>query len=579
MNKLAKFALGASIKSFFALLMLTAAAHFVQGENSSLPTLRGDEAIEQLQQNGQYDSLMEAFNNARRENGQRDDVGANSNQNSADINRVLGSSWIQEARRAATDGAAGDNFGWSIAISGNTAIVGVWLGDVNANTNQGSAYIFVRSGTAWSQQAKLVASNGAAGDQFGFGVAISGDTAIVGARLKTVGSTLAQGSAYIFVRSGTSWSQEQEIIASDGSMLDSFGISVGIDGDTVIVGAWFDDIAAGNQGSAYIFTRSGTTWSQQAKLFASDGAADDNFGWSVAVSGDTAIAGVYRDAIGSNAGQGSAYVFTRSGTTWSLQQKLTASDGAADDSFGYSVGVSGNTAIVGAYLDDAGASLNNGSAYIFVRSGASWSQQQKLTAADSEQGDLFGNSVGISGDTVVIGAVSDDTITTSEQGSAYVFTRSGTVWSQQAKLFASDGADGDNFGKSVAISGDKIVAGANLSDSAVSTPLTDGDSLVPQAADQGGAYFFALVPTAASASISGRVFAANGHGLRNAIVYLTDAGGNTRMTRTSAFGYYRFDEIEVGQTVIVSVSSKRFQFAPQIVTVNDELTNLDFIAQ
>jgi hypothetical protein len=234
-----------------------------------------------------------------------------------------------ESKLTAGDGAAYDAFGGSVAINGDTAIVGACYDDVGANSDQGSAYVFVRSGTAWTQQAQLTAGDGAAGDHFGKSVAISGDTAIVGADDADVGANIDQGSAYVFVRSGTAWTQQAQLTAGDGAAGDLFGASVAISGDTAIVGAYDDDVGANSdQGSAYVFVRSGTTWTQQAQLTAGDGAAGDAFGKSVAISGDTAIVGAGYDDVGANSDQGSAYVFVRSGTAWSQQAKLTAGDGA-----------------------------------------------------------------------------------------------------------------------------------------------------------------------------------------------------------------------------------------------------------
>jgi hypothetical protein len=191
-----------------------------------------------------------------------------------------------------------------------------------------------------------------------------------------------------------------------------------------VIGAFLDDVGANtDQGSAYIFVRAGTTWTQQAKFIASDGAAGDFFGYSVSISGDYAVIGAYVDDVGANSNQGSAYVFMRSGTTWAQQAKLIASDGAAGDYFGSSVSISGDYVVIGARGDDIGANYDQGSAYVFVRSGTTWTQQAKLTTSDGAAGDQFGNSVSISGDYVVIGAQSDDTVTNSNQGSACVFRK------------------------------------------------------------------------------------------------------------------------------------------------------------
>ena len=221
-----------------------------------------------------------------------------------------------ETKLTASDGAANDQFGRSVAISGATAVVGAG-GDDDNGPGSGSAYIFTHSGTNWTEQAKLTASDGVTGDWFGSSVAISGDTAIVGARHDNPNSSKS-GSAYVFVRSGTSWTQQAKLIANDGGANDEFGISVAISGDTVIVGAWGDDDVSnniGNAGAAYIFTRSSTNWIQQAKIVASDRASDDDFGLSVSISGDTAIVGSYGDD-DNGARSGSAYIFARAGSSW-----------------------------------------------------------------------------------------------------------------------------------------------------------------------------------------------------------------------------------------------------------------------
>jgi RHS repeat-associated protein len=373
--------------------------------------------------------------------------------------------WSEQDKLTASDGAASDFFGRSVAISGDTAVVGAYRDDDNGS-DSGSAYIYVRDGSGnWNQQAKVTASDGAANDWFGWSVAISGDTAVVGAFQDDDNGT-DSGSAYIYVQDGNgNWNQQAKLTASDGVAGDLFGWSVAISGDTAIVGANGDDDNGTDSGSAYIHVRdSSGNWNQQAKLTASDGAASDFFGRSVAISGDTAVAGAYfDDDNGSNSG--SAYVYVRDGSgNWNQQAKLTASDGAANDWFGHSVAISGDTAVVGAYFDDDNGS-NSGSAYIFVRDGnGNWNQQAKLTASDGAASDWFGFSVAIRGDTAVGGSRLDDDNGTGS-GSAYIYVRDGNGdWNQQAKLTASDGAASDNFGHSVAISGDTIAVGASQDD-------------------------------------------------------------------------------------------------------------------
>ncbi len=356
--------------------------------------------------------------------------------------------WLERQKLLASDGAMWNLFGTSVSISGDYVIVG--NGDDYKSDYPGSAYIFRRVGANWVQQQKLIASDGAAGDYFGCSVSISGDYAIVGAYLDDEESNYNSGSAYIFKWNGASWVQQQKLIASDGATSDYFGHSVSISGDYAIVGARYDD---NGKGSAYIFRRDGESWVQQQKLVASDGAADDYFGTSVFISDDHAIVGASQDDDNGDY-SGSAYIFGRDGASWVQQQKLTASDGAEGDDFGCSVSISGDYVVTGAALDDG----YKGSAYIFKRNGTNWSQQQKLTASDGAAYDLFGISVSISGDYAIMGAVCDD----GYKGSGYIFRREGENWVQQQKLSASDGAAWDEFGYSVSIGGDYAIVGARF---------------------------------------------------------------------------------------------------------------------
>ena len=250
---------------------------------------------------------------------------------------------------------------------------------------------------------------------------------------------------------------ETKIEAGDAADADNFGYAVAISGDYSIVGAYLKDDAGSNSGSAYIFQRNGENWQQTAKLTAADAAEYDYFGSSVSISGDYSIVGAYgNDDAGSQSG--SAYIFQRNGENWQQTDKLTAADAASDDRFGYSVSISGDYCLVGAYNnDDAGS--NSGSAYIFKRNVENWQQTAKLTAADAASGDWFGCSVSISGDYCLVGAYFNDDAG-SESGSAYIFKRNGEDWQQTAKLTAADAASGDWFGCSVSISGDYCLVGA-----------------------------------------------------------------------------------------------------------------------
>jgi hypothetical protein len=361
-----------------------------------------------------------------------------------------GLDWAQKDKLTASDAEDGDQFGYSVSINGNYAIVGA-IADDDAGTSSGSAYIFIRSGSSWSQQAKLTASDAVAGDAFGWSVDISGDYAIVGASTAGDGAgTSFVGSAYIFVRSGTSWSQQAELIASDAKAGDRFGWSVSIDGDYAIVGTL-------NADAAYVFVRSGTSWSEQQILTATGVYSGDRFGYSVGISGDYAIVGAEESSIVAFEA-GSAYIFVRSGTSWSQQAELIASDAAGNDSFGHSVSMDGDYVVVGTSGAEA--------AYVFVRSGTSWSEQSILTAIDGSANDDFGESVSISGDYVVVGASSDLHSGLSGAGSAYVFAREGSGWSQTAKIISDDAASSDRFGSSVAIDSNYVIVGAPFDDDA-----------------------------------------------------------------------------------------------------------------
>ena len=361
---------------------------------------------------------------------------------------------ISEFKLTASDNAAGDDFGKSASISGDYAVVGA-LGDNDNGDLSGSAYVFKRSGTSWAQEAKLLPSDGAENDIFGASVSISGDYAVVGAKFDDDNGVHA-GSAYVFKRTGTSWAQEAKLLPSDGAVANQFGFSVSISGDYAVMGANADDDNGNQSGSAYVFKRTGTSWTQEAKLLPSDGQDGDFFGESVSISGDYAVVGAWHDG-DRGFHSGSAYVFKRTGTSWAQEAKLLPSDGAAGDFFGFAVSISGDLVAIGAWGDDDNGT-DAGSSYIFKRAGTTWAQQAKLLPSDGAAADHFGVSASISGDYVVVGAPTDGDFS----GSAYLFKRSGTSWTQEAKLIPSDGAALDHFGflGSASISGDYAVVGA-----------------------------------------------------------------------------------------------------------------------
>ena len=379
----------------------------------------------------------------------------------------------QQAKILASDAGSNSRFGSEISasIDGNTIIVGALKTPVGAYT--GAAYIFTRSGSTWTEQAKIEASDKQTGDYFSYSVSISGDgnTAAIGA-LKSAGDGVNEsGAAYIFTRAGSTWTEQAKIVASDPETADQFGsaISISSDGSTVAVGAPYEDTGGEQTGSMYIFTRSGSTWTEQAKIQTSDDADDDRFGaFKIALSsdGNTAAAASYTEDTGA-VNAGSMYIFTRDGSTWTEQAKIQASDKQTGDYFGWPVAISadGNTLAVGAQAsDDVGSS--SGSAYIFTRSGSTWTEQAKLLSSDLATNDRFGASLDISSDGNTLVSTSryhtPNGDVNNKIGVAYIFTRDGTAWTQQKKIQASDPGHLDQFGVSVAISGDgkTVISGA-----------------------------------------------------------------------------------------------------------------------
>jgi len=419
------------------------------------------------------------------------DMGYTVNYNLADIyNMAAGSGtssidWASptETILRASNLEAGDNFGQSVAISGNYAIVTATLEDgssTDAGFNCGAAYIFERDGSGnWIQNPIILrASNLGAGDRFGQCVAISGNYAIVGATYEDGSSdaTAESGAAYIFERDGSgNWAEKTILRASNLEVNDNFGISVAISGNYVIVGALGEDgssNATPNSGAAYIFERDGSgNWAEKNILQASNLEANDRFGQSVAISGNYAIVGAWQEDGSSNAtlNSGAAYMFERDGNgNWAEKQILRASNLGANDFFGISVAISGNYAIVGAYFEDGSSTdvdFNSGAAYIFERDGSgNWAEKNILRASNLEVSDRFGQSVAISGNYAIVGAYLEDgsSNTRPNSGAAYMFERDGSGnWAEKNILRASNLEANDNFGYSaVAISGNYAIVGA-----------------------------------------------------------------------------------------------------------------------
>jgi len=368
----------------------------------------------------------------------------------------------------APDGGDGDQFGSSLSISGSRALAGTADEDI-LGQNSGAARIFgydSASGT-WLKEAKLIASDSSNGDYFGYSVSILGDKAIVGAPFDDDYGP-DSGSAYVFSYDSVSgtWYEEAKLIASDGEALDEFGRSVSISGTCALVGAYRGNGIVSDSGAAYLFRYDSVsgTWQEEAILFASDGADSDRFGASVALYDDWALVGAVSDD-DYGVSSGSAYIFAYDSVsgTWREEAKLLASDGAAWDYFGESVAIHGDKALIGS----SGSGNDSGSAYLFCYDSVSgtWQEETKLTASDGSGGDAFGGSVAIHGTRALGGAYlahnqGDRT------GSAYLFvydSPSGT-WQEEAKLLASDREQHDHFGTAVALSADRAIIGAEWED-------------------------------------------------------------------------------------------------------------------
>ncbi len=418
----------------------------------------------------------------------------------------------QQAYLKSPNRSAFFRFGSAIAISGDTLVVG----SSGENTSAGAVYVYIRSGSTWVEQARLVASDRDNADAFGSFVGISGDTVVVSAggddSSGPIGNDSLEdaGAVYVFVRNGTTWTQQAYLKASNPGRLDRFE-QVAISGDTIVVGAFQESSngTPGNtslpgSGAAYIFVRSGTTWSQQALLKASNAEAGDSFGQAVAIAGNTVVIGADREdgngtspTDGSAPLAGAAYVFTRSGSTWTEQAYLKASNAGAGDFFGRSVAISNDTIIVGAAGEQSlGAPSSNddfsvGAAYIFNRAGTSWTEQAYLKASNANAEDRFGFKVAIQDDVAAVsavgeasrGAIGDNSAP--EAGAVYLFTRQGDNWPLSVYVKATVADEDDFFGSSLALQNNQLFVGATGESSASATNPLDNT-----ARSAGAAYVF-----------------------------------------------------------------------------------------
>ena len=434
----------------------------------------------------------------------------------------------QRAYLKASNTDAGDEFGLTVSVSGNTAVIGAKdegsdATGVNGNQNNnnaeksGAAYVFVRNGSNWIQQAYLKASNTDSFDNFGHSVAVDGDTIVVGARLEDSGSVGVNGdqsdnsfsragAAYVFVRSAGVWTQEAYLKATNTDIGDRFGYSVAVDGDTIVVGAFGEDSIAsgvgGNQannagtdsGAAYIYHRIGSTWSSQEYLKPVQPAGGAWFGRSVSISGDVAVVGAPN--------QERSYVFDRVGSAWSQPAVLDPATSISDTGFGQSVDVDGDVVVVGSPGEPQFLSLAAGAAHVFARVSGGWNRQGVLNASNPSTSAWFGHAVSVSGSRIAVGAPNQDsrgpgvngnpagTDGVFASGAAYLFELDGGVWSETDFIKSSNPGIGDGFGRAVALSGDLLVVGAQWEDS--SATGVNGNQVGNSAADSGAAYVFDL---------------------------------------------------------------------------------------
>ncbi len=329
------------------------------------------------------------------------------------IFRRTGQTWAQEQQLIPSLLGTGDKFGQTVSASGDVVLVGA-----RGQGDFGAVYVFRYNGSSWIEETVLAPSDGVYGDNFGYTVAVSGTVALIGAYgVDDFGTS--SGAAYVFRYNGSRWSQEAKLHASDAAASDFFGVGVALDGNVAVVGAYLDDDLGTSSGSAYVFRYNGADWVAEGKLLANDGSADDRLGAALGISGNRIVAGVEQhDAYASNAG--AAYVFSFDNARWSQEAKLFASDGDTNDRFGASVGISGTNIVVGAYGREAGDVTDAGAAYVYEFNGTTWDESNTLVAPDGWYWDYFGDAVAIDGGVTAVGSPEDDN-NGNNSGSLYVF--------------------------------------------------------------------------------------------------------------------------------------------------------------
>ena len=367
-----------------------------------------------------------------------------------------------EVSKLTPGGAAGDHFGRAVTIDGTGILIGAPKSGLSA-ADGGAAYVYEFAPTGWVQSAVLLPGEAGPGDQFGWSVALEGDTALVGSWLDDDDSYVDSGAVYVFERGTLGWAPAAKLTASDRGSFDRFGSAVALAGDTAVVGAMYH-IGGGQFGGAvYVFERTPAGWVQTAKVTPSDGVAGDTFGASLALSGDTLVVGspAADDALPmvSWCNSGAFYIYDRTPSGWVESAKFTAVDGWCNDRYSYSVAIEDDTVFVAARGFAAFGGNAAGKVYVYQRVGGGWSQVQELLASDGAPLAQFGTSVALDQDRALIGADADPALG-SDAGSAYLFERQAGSWVELAKLTASDGGAAHRFGEAVDLDGGRLVAGA-----------------------------------------------------------------------------------------------------------------------
>ncbi len=365
-----------------------------------------------------------------------------------------------EARIFGADQQQFWGFGHALAIDGDTLLVGADRAAPQGLDEQGAVYVFVRGEDGWAQEAQLVASDASEGDGFGFSVALQGDIAVVGAPFAAPQGLAFEGAVYVFERTGTAWSESAVLLASDGDAQDRFGQHVAFDAPRVVAGAPFEESGLEAEGcetgAAYVFVFDGASWAEEEKLLDPKGECSDLFGWAVDLSGERTLVGAYSAHVGNDPSRGKALVFLRTAGLWEVEDTLLASDGSDPDRFGWSVSLDGDSALIGAQQKIIDGNVRQGAAYVFRREGADWVEEQRLTASDGQEDGYFGESVALRGDRAFVAAESDFPGEPG-RGVVYEYGFDGAGWQELQKISAPSPHAFDGFGRPIAMDAERIV--------------------------------------------------------------------------------------------------------------------------